>query len=64
MLAWASVALGAAAAAAQDPGPSPALTASRALKLSGYVQALSTAQSDGLDGLSIHRARFTLAGRS
>ena len=61
-LVWVSAVLVAGIASAQDTGQTPAVAASRPLKLTGYAQALSTTQSAGLDGLSIHRARFTLAG--
>jgi len=58
----ASILFLAGAAAAQDASPAPVVTSSRAFKLTGYSQILSTTQSAGLDGLAIRRARFTLAG--
>jgi len=42
--------------------PTPAVTASKALKLSGYTQLLGTVQESGVDSLSVRRSRFTLAG--
>jgi phosphate-selective porin len=61
-LIWALAVLMAVSAAAQEKSESPAVTASRAFKLTGYTQALSTTQSAGLDGLAIRRARFSLVG--
>ena len=61
-LIWASAVLIAASASAQDKSQPPAVTASRAFKLTGYTQLLSTTQSAGLDGLIVRRARFSLAG--
>ncbi len=58
----ASLVLIAVSAAAQDTGQTSPVAASRAFKLTGYTQVLSTTQSDGLDGLSIRRARFSLLG--
>jgi phosphate-selective porin OprO/OprP len=62
LLIGASIVLLAAAASAQDQSPVPAVTSSRAFKLTGYTQVLSTTQSAGLDGLAVRRARFSLAG--
>ena len=47
---------------AQDKAPSPPVTASSALKISGFLQTLSTTQKAGSDGFSIRRARFGFAG--
>ena len=59
---WAMAFLFVLSAIAQDKEASPAVSSSRTLKLTGYTQALSTAQSAGTDGLVIRRERFSLAG--
>jgi phosphate-selective porin OprO and OprP len=56
-----AVALLPAALAAQEPSTPPAVTASKAFKLTGYTQILYTSSEEAIDGLSIRRARFSLA---
>lgn len=51
----------AAASPAEEKKEPPAVTSSRALKLSGYTQLLYTAQDSGLDGFTLRRARLTLS---
>ncbi len=48
------------AAAAQETAAKPAVTSSRAFTLSGYGQALYSAEDPGIDGWSIRRARLVL----
>lgn len=57
----AAAALLAASGRAEDKA-APAAKPAAGLKPSGYVQLLSTAQSAGIDGLSLRRTRFALAG--
>jgi len=52
----------AAVSAAQEKGESPAVTAAKAFKLSGYSQFLYTAQDTGMDGFSVRRMRLVLTG--
>jgi phosphate-selective porin len=47
---------------AQEKKEAPAVTASKALKLSGFTQLLYTAQDVGVDSFSVNRARLTFAG--
>jgi phosphate-selective porin OprO/OprP len=46
----------------QETKETPAVTAAKALKLSGYMQFLYTTQDAGLDGFSIRRMRLSLSG--
>jgi len=50
-------------APAEEPAPSPAVTALQSLKLSGYAQVLGAFQRDEADSFSIRRARVGLSGR-
>lgn len=52
----------AAVSAAQGKSEAPAVTASKAFKLSGYSQFLYTAQDADLDGFSVRRMRLSLTG--
>jgi len=52
----------AAGAAAEDKPASPPVTASKGVKLSGYIQLVSTTQSQGIDGFAMRRVRLSLAG--
>jgi phosphate-selective porin len=54
--------LGAIGASAQETKETPAVTAGKALKLSGYAQFLSTIQDEGLDGFLVRRMRLALSG--
>jgi len=47
---------------AEEKKEAPAVTASKAFKLSGYTQLLYTAQDAGIDGFSVRRVRFILSG--
>jgi phosphate-selective porin OprO/OprP len=42
--------------------PVPAVTASKAFKLSGYAQLLGTIQESGVDSAAVRRLRFALSG--
>ena len=57
-----ALALAPAVLAAQEAAAPPAITASKAFKLSGYTQVLYSAPESGIDGLSVRRSRFSLAG--
>jgi phosphate-selective porin OprO/OprP len=46
----------------QEIKEAPAVTASKAFKLSGYTQILCVTQDEGLDSFSIKRARLSFAG--
>jgi len=54
--------LGAIGSSAQEAKETPAVTAAKALQLSGYTQFLYTTQDAGLDGFSIRRMRLSLSG--
>lgn len=54
--------LGAMGTSAQETKETPAVTAGKALKLSGYAQFLSTIQDEGLDGFLVRRMRLALSG--
>ncbi len=58
----ASLLLGAVRMRGQDARETPAVTAGKAFKLSGYSQFLATFQDAGLDGFSVRRARLSLTG--
>jgi phosphate-selective porin len=49
-------------AAAQEKQDAPAVTAGKALKLSGATQLLAAYWKDDVDSFSVRRARFTLSG--
>jgi len=46
----------------QEKKEAPAVTASKALKLSGFTQLLYSAQDVGIDSFTVNRARLTFAG--
>ena len=54
--------LGAMGTSAQETKETPAVTAGKALKFSGYAQFLSTIQNEGLDGFLVRRMRLSLSG--
>jgi len=47
---------------AEDKKEPPAVTAGKALNLSGFAQLLYTGQDSGLDGFTLRRARFSFSG--